>query len=775
MSEIDRRSFLKIMGITGGGVVATLSGCSSDVGVSIEDGVETVASYVDPQDFAIPGQEVWYASTCNQCPAGCGIHARVMEGRVKKLEGNPASPINQGALCASGQAGLENHYHPDRLQKPLMRENGNKDGKLVEITWDEANKKLVDIVARVHEKKGAGFAVLSGEMSGHLGGLMTAWVKAVGGGNGSVKHFSYELLAQAGARAANKQTSGVAAPLYDFDKARLIVSFGADFLGTWQSPVHFSGQYSKFRDHPRGALIQIEPKMSLTGSNADWWLPIRAGSEGWLMLGVAHLLLKDPKIAARLAQASVGKILSAHDLDAYDLKNVSRETGIAPDQIERLARALQKRSPSLVLVGGTAEAHEQGQRAVLAGWLLNHLLGNVGQTLTANPSVQETEFTNMPGSTRALREFADALPKIDTVFIHGANPLYTAADFFGLKEKMHKVGTKVVFASHPDETTMAADLVIPVRSNLEEWGTRIPAYNPDPGTVHLQQPVMQPLFADVPGFGDLLLGFMRQKEERYAQWNDFYSYLRASIESLRGRAEATGTKPYKLPGLLEPPALLPESPEHVFPVSEIDRAFWEAVVARGLLNLPTKAAPALKVALSPVALKSIAADAEYPFDFIPSPRVGLYDGRHANLPWLQELPDQLTTIVWDSWAEIHPETAAKLGITSGDFVEIASAQGKFEVMAVLFPGIHPDAVAVPMGQGHEVGHYAKGIGVNPLKILAPKFDIDSGELALYATRVKIRRIGRRDLVVKQAPTHYQHNRRIVRTVSARKFDKAKEG
>lgn len=749
---VDRRTFLKIMGVTGGGLFVALPGC--DRAVSLEEGAETVMSYVDPQDFVVPGREIWYASTCNQCPAGCGIHARVLEGRVRKLEGNPDSPINHGGLCAMGQAGLQHHYNPDRLRHPLAR----KDGQLAEISWDDARAKLKEAVGHALDRKGEGFALLTGEASGHLGELMQAFVLASGG-----RHFAFELLSSATAHAANQSVVNVLAPQLHLDKARLVVSFGADFIGTWQSPVHFSTQYARFRGHPRGALIQIEPKMSLTGANADWWLPIRAGTEGWLMLGVAKLLVQDPTFASRLPAPDV---LEA--LEAYDVKAVSRETDVAVDQIERLARALTQRQPSLVLVGGPAESHEQGHRNIAAGWLLNQLLGNVGQTITTSAlAAPHPELAGVPGSTAALRAFAEALPKLDTVFVYGANPLYAAADFFGLKEKLQRVSTKVIFATVPDETALAADLVIPVRSYLEDWGTRVPAYNPDPGTIHLQQPVMQPLYADVPSVGDLFLGFLRQTDERYAQWDDFYAYMRAAVERLRPEAAQGGIKPYKLPSFLEPPVLKPETPEQALPPNEIDRAYWEAVVAQGLLRLPVVAAPALTVTLHPLQLAAPSKDPAYPFDLIPSPRCGLYDGRHANLPWLQELPDQLTTVVWDSWAELHPETAAKLGIASGDIIEIASPDGRFEVKALLFPGIHPQAVAVPLGQGHEVGRYAKGVGVNPLRILSPRFDADTGELALYATHVQIRNTGRREPVVKLAPTDYQHGRRIVRTVSAR--------
>ena len=144
-----------------------------------------------------------------------------------------------------------------------------------------------------------------------------------------------------------------------------------------------------------------------------------------------------------------------------------------------------------------------------------------------------------------------------------------------------------------------------------------------------------------------------------------------------------------------------------------------------------------------------AADAQYSFHLIPSVTAYLRDGRHTNQPWLQESPDPLTTIVWDSWVEIHPKKAAELGIVEGDVLEVSSRTGSIRAQAYLFPGIHPDAISIPLGRGHEaLGRYAKGYGVNPFQILDAVFDQETGELALHETRVKISKVGQRIIVVK---------------------------
>lgn len=720
--SIDRRTFLKIMGLGSSGLL--LSGC--DVS-SPAPGTEQVTSYVDPEEYVIPGDEVWYASTCLQCPAGCGIHARQREGRVRKLEGNPASPVNLGRLCVMGQAGLQNHYHPDRLKQPLAREGK----ELREIPWTEARKRLAELAARARASGGGRAALLTGRVSGHLAVLTDAFAGALG----RTRRYVYEPLAAATAEAVNRQTLGTATPQLRLDEARLIVSFGADFLGPWRSPVHLATQFARFRDTPRGTLIQVEPKMTLTGGNADWWLAIRPGTEGFLMLGVARLLAESPGFVARVPDAV------RPSLRAYDAETVSRVTDVSAADLQRLAAALRAHRPSLVLAGGAAEGQEQGARNVAAALLLNHMLGNLDKTLTgAAPPLPQ--LAPRAASTRALFDLAAAADGLDTLFVYGANPLYTAPDFLKLEDKL-KGAAKVVFATVPDETVMGADLVIPVRSALEDWGTHVPGDGATAPVLGMQQPVMQPLYPELPGTGDIFLELLKQLEPKtYGGWEDFYAYVRHSVQLLRPLAQ----KPAK--------RRVPHAPA--------EREFWEDVLSQGVLSLPARR-QALAGKFAPLDLAPPRAEADHPFTLIPSARLGLYDGRHANLPWLQELPDTLTTIVWDSWVEVHPEVAARLGIKEGDLVEVSSPNGSLTAKAVLFPGIHPEAVAVPIGQGHEIGRYAKGVGVNPFKILAPRFDQVTGELALHATRVRLRPTGAHEPVVKDAATESQHARRLVRT------------
>ena len=299
--KLDRRNFLKIMGLGSAGTA--LGGCDLPTTVTLEEGKEDVVSYLMPEEYVIPGVGVWYASTCTQCEAGCGIHGRVREGRVLKLEGNPGSSMNNGNICMMGQGGVQGHYNPDRIKTPMMREGGN----LVPVSWDKA---MGAIQNKLSSASGDQVAWFTGTLSGHQAALVNNHLEAVG----SKSHYAHEAINTSVWQAVNKDMLGEAMPRLRLDKAQMVLSFGADFLGTWVSPVHFAGEYAKFRKQKqRGLLVTIEPKMSLTGANSDLWVPAKPGTEGVLALGIANLLMKNHGKDMSSLPANVQGLINKYD------------------------------------------------------------------------------------------------------------------------------------------------------------------------------------------------------------------------------------------------------------------------------------------------------------------------------------------------------------------------------------------------------------------------------------------------------------------------------
>ncbi len=734
-NEINRRDFLKVMGWSGAGVA--LAGCDMPTTVTLEEGKEKVTSYVLPEEYVIPGVGVYYASTCQQCPAGCGIHGRVREGRFLKVEGNPDAPLNHGKVCQMGQAGVQGHYNPDRITKPLIR----KGGALVEASWDEAMDLIKQNVGAESTLKGERFAWVTGTVSGHQAVLLQSHLDAMG----STNHFAHEIVNNAVSQAVNREMLGEAQPAYRIDEARLIVSFGADLLGASQSPVHFTTQYAKFREAPRGVLVQVESKMTLTGANADLWLAVRPGTEGVLALGLANALLVKHKRDAADLPADVRDVIAKYDHDT-----VQRITGVAGDRIVKVAAWLNSQSPSLVLAGGSAEGQAHGYDTAAAVMLLNIILGNIGRTIVSSGDLPFAQMEAKSGNTAGLLALADTLDKggLDAVFVYNTNPVYTAPSHLNLAEKLSAVPFKVVFAQFPDETAMRADVVLPIHSPYEDWGTHVAGYYGN--QISIQQPLMEPLNPTTRGFGDLLLGMLKMRGVAgYADFEDYYGYIRQAVAALPAEMKADAGSEDK---------------------------YWQQVLQRGLIPVQRKPRSLTAKAIA-VSLPDYAQDSEYPYHLVPSPRLGMWDGRYANIPWLQEAPDQISKVVWDSWAEMHPLTAQKLGVMEGDVIKITSDQGAIEAAVYIYKGIHPDAIAVPLGQGHEkeFSRYAKDRGVNPLKILSPVREAKTGELALYGTRVKLAKAGRNEALVKLGGTDQQMGRKLVATVTADVFRRTEGG
>jgi anaerobic selenocysteine-containing dehydrogenase len=721
--KMNRRSFLKVMGWSGAG--AALSGCDLPSTVTLEEGKEEVVSYLMPEEYVIPGVGVWYASTCTQCTAGCGIHGRVREGRVLKLEGNPDAALNHGKLCMMGQAGVQGHYNPDRIASPMMRTGGS----LSPISWDKAMAVLEEKLGGIDGNR---FAWFTGTLSGHQAVLVSNHLEAMGAN----RHYVHEVVNNAVSQAVNRDMFGEANPRLRLDKAKMIVSFGADFMGAGQSPVHYAGQYAKFRTNkPRGLFVQVEPKMSLTGGSADLWLAIKPGTEGIMALGMANLLLNKIKVSDAGIPADVRQLINE-----YNITKVARITGVAGHRIQRVTQLLSERSPSLVLAGPTVEGHTHGYAATAAVMMINHILGNVGKTIESAGEFPFPQLAARQGNTADLLAFAEAAKaqQLDAVIFQGSNPLYTAPQSLGLSEAMASIGFKVAISQFPDETTLAADLVLPMNSYLEDWGTQVPANQAEASAIHVQQPLMEKLHDQTKGLGDILLALLKQrKKDDYAQFEDYYAYLRHAFAAM--------------------PAAVKQD-------AKDNNEFWNSALQNGVIAV----SPAAKsLSSNVISFADPVVEEGDGLTLVPTARLGLLDGRHANLPWLQEAPDQISKVVWDSWAEMHPNTAAKLGIANGDLIRVASEQGSIELRAVLLKGMHVDAIAVPLGQGHEAhGRYAKGLGVNPLKLLTVNREAKTGELAMHSTRVTVTRLGPADSmgIVRLGHSDTQAGRKLVVTV-----------
>ncbi|HEX6964476.1 MAG TPA: molybdopterin-dependent oxidoreductase [Gemmatimonadaceae bacterium] len=685
---VRRRDFLKVLGVAGA-ATATV-GCGNTQ-------LEHLIPYMVNPDETVPGVSNYYASTCRECSAGCGILMETRDGRTFKLEGNPAHPLNRGALCTRGLAAVQGLYNPDRYRSPMMRQNG----KLVAVTWAQALKTFGDKVAELQANGQAANAVfINQHETGSFPAFLDEWLAA----HGMPAHLSYDALADTAVIAANRQSYGVAWPSLDFTKAKLIVSFGADFLDTWGAGVpqqlSFADARAKLVDAPR--FVYVGPRRSLTGCNADEWVACRPGSE----------------LAIAKALAGTGSIDDA-----------ARAGDVPAETLARLKNEIAATKPSLFLAGGnTAQAME----LALAVNEMNKAAGNVGVTVDPKRAIQSFEGIATPA------EVADAVErmrsgKVPLVMIRGANPVFTFPKTARFSEAVMKVPFRVSFSLYPDETAELADLILPDDHPIESWGDSQPMAN----VISVQQPGMDRVY-DTRQTADVL------------------------IDVAKANPKTAGM--YKVPNYRE--WLISRFPGGVSAFT----AALETGVASGAV-MQRRATPRQSTPTTPAAPAIAETKGEYFFVVYPSPSLG--DGRGANKPWLQELPDPVSKICWQSWIEVHPTTAKKLGVEQpGDLLSLETPAGKITAPAYIYLGIRPDTVAMAFGQGHTAyGRFAQGTGVNPFEVVPTVFEGKSGALAWTATKANVAYTGDYNALVTTEGSARQHGRGIARAVTVEELRK----
>jgi len=732
---MDRRSFIKLTAVTG--TSAALASCGNPENQLIR--------FVPDEDI-VAGVAVWKPSVCPLCRAGCGLTVRVMDAdtdvvrngqpgvvriaAAKKLEGAPQHPVNRGRLCARGQAAIQITYHPDRITQPLRRAGERGDGRYAAISWDGA---LAEVVARLDALEAAGtqraLAFLAREGGSHRAVVIEQFLARLG----APGPLTYELFSDAVLRRANAVSFGrEQLPTFDLANARHVLSFGADFLGTSNSPVAHGvayGQMRQGRPGIRGSFVQVEARMSQTGANADEWVPVVPGTEGVLALGLAHVIVA-AKLRPAAAAGRAGALVEGWNdaLAAYRPVEVEKITGVTAVRVERLARQFAETQPAVAIVGGAPLAHTNALFTAVAVNALNALVGSIERPggVFFSPQMDVHAALKLPRQAPAAPVFrlqpdagGPSLAEAQVVFIDGANPVFTAPRAWRVGEALAKVPYVVSFGSFLDETSAFADLILPDHSFLEAWSEAIPESGVTTAVAGVAPPVMRPLY-QTRSTPDVLLDIGRRLRRPLGlPWQTFDEMLAVSFAAL--------------------PAPTPDVDAWTDAQA---KGFWSGALSAGVARPMTLIAPP---AARPLAFERPRFDgdgAQYPFHFLPYPSTAFLDGSLAHLPWLQEMPDPLTSAMWSSWVEINPATAALLRIGQGDVVEVRSAQGVIRAGAVLSPGIAPDVIAMPVGQGHRTfTRYASNRGANPVDLLAPLTEPATGALAWAATRVEIGRIG----------------------------------
>lgn len=701
---VTRRTFLEALGYSS--MALAISGCRAPQ--------QKIVPYLkQPVEFT-PGVASWFASVCGGCSAGCGTLVKVRDGRPIKLEGNSDHPLSQGGLCPLAHAQIFGLYDPDRLRQPLIGSQA--------ATWEQIDQQVNEKLAAIR-KSGGKVRVLTGPINSPTSReVIQKFLAQFGEG----KHITYSAVSTDAIRQAHLRTHGIAAiPQYRFEKARLVVSFGADFLGRWIAPVQFTRAYAKardLRDEQREMLrhVQLESQMSLTGSNADTRIKASPAEQKLALNYLAKILAANETDAA-----AIGRQLSS--FDAAQLHPKIRQT------IEHLAKDLHELKDHALVISGANDTDVQ----VLVN-LINYFAGSYGNAvdLTSAYGTNESSDADMVELVRQMNT-----GEIAALITSGVNPAYDYFDQQAFTNGLKKVSLKVSLSPFLDETSSLVDYVCPQSHFLEAWDDAEPVR----GTFSINQPTIAPLFQT------------RAYQETLMRWSgdarNFYDVLRQSWrEKLFVQQKQYAT---------------------------FDE-FWDQTLQKGCVAFQpaATAAPAFNEKGVNNAIARATAESKAPSPLRPAGALqivlyqnnSIHDGRYANNPWLQELPDPITKITWDNYACVSPAFAQKNGIDEGRVIRISDSAKTIEVPAHIQPGQHDDVVAVALGYGRtKAGKAGSNIGVNAFPFVA--FD---GTFRYSHANVTVEKTANRIEFAQTQIKDAQEDRHLVRELTLAEYVKGEE-
>ncbi len=588
----SRRDFLKWCGI---------SFFSATVISACENPVKKAIPYLHQPETLTPGKAHWYASTFAEGNHFCSVLVKSRDGRPIKIEGNDLSSYTRGGTSAIAQASVLSLYD-DGARYKFPQKNSGK------VSWEEADREIIKTLQQAEESGQKAILVtptllspstkaLIKELEEQYSALETITWDAI----------SYEAIRQAHAETFNQQII----PDYQFQKAELIVSFQADFLGTWLAPVTFANRYAQTRKvseekKEMSRHIQFEAGLSVTGSNADERIPLKPSSQ---LEVIMELYNEMASLTGRPVISSPGS--------SYNTKALAKDI-------------LSKKGKALVVCG-----HNSLEVQMLIN-AINHMAGSYGNTLDATHPLQMGM-----GEQEKMENFINDLDHglVDAVLFYKTNPLYNHPKAEKLKTALGKAKLSVAFATAKNETAAACQYILPDNHYLESWSDASPRI----GHYSLTQPVMQPVF-NTRQFQAGLLAWLDKPA-------DFHQYLKQYWEQ----------------------NIFPNQNQYAafkgFWVNTLQAGVLDLKQEAGIslsLNMS-------KVADAISRLKATTQQAaEIQFSLYEN--VAMHDGAFANNPWLQELPDPVTKVTWDNFAAVSPVFAEENNINEGDIIAFNGIQ-----------------------------------------------------------------------------------------------------
>lgn len=742
------------------------------------------------------GEERRIASTCGQCPAGCGITVRVHEGRAIKIEGTRGHPINGGGLGPKGQAGLQLLYHPDRIRGPLRRDGARGSGRWIQISWDEAIDRLATDLGRLRASGDAeGLVVIDGEPRGPVPRLWDRFLTAYGSPN-HVTHLSTSN----GANALTMEfMQGIQEmPAYDWANTEYVLGFGTSLFESACQTIHLARASSAMRRGRPGRrvkFVQVSTRFSITAAKADEWLRIKPATYGALALGIAHVLVRDNLYDTDFVRDHTFGFESwrdGHDrahrgfrdlvLSEYKPESVAHITGVPVETIQRLAREMSAHRPAIALAEGTGTAATNALGTAMAIHSLNALLGSIetqGGVLVRRttlpswmPPVELDEIArrglaatpidgrNTPacplgaGSIQFVPEaiLSERPYPVRALILYRSNPVFSKPEGGKWVEALQKIPLVVSCSPLPDESTLWADLVLPDHTYLERWEVADPAPSSGMPIIGLRQPVVDARH-DTKATGDVIIRLGRALGNGVATafpWADYREAMTQQLQGIKPDVAALVARMEKTGGWWDEQQF-ERWDEALATPSRRFEFYSQAIASRLAALFPTDEALEQHLIRHSVVTRGddlclphwepaqLAGDPrEYPFLLDAHRGINYAEGGVRHLPWLRELP-AAGLLAWKEIVEINPDDAERLVLHEGDSVVVESPAGKRRFQVRVDPGTAPGTVGLPLGHGPwpvtaDDASASAGHG-----LLVALSDPLAGTFAQHGTRVRVRK------------------------------------
>ena len=712
-AKTPRRDFLKYVGF---------STAAAALAASCEVPVRKSIPFLNKRDDIIPGISNYYASTYVSDGDVVPVVVKQREGRPIKIEGNTLSPLTNGGTSAQVQSSVLDLYDTSRLRYPMANTK--------EATFEVIDKMIGSDLGALAGKP---LVLLTSSLSSPTTKkIITDFLAKYPGS----RHIQYDGVSYSGMLQANEASYGKKAlPSYHFENAKVIVSLGADFLGTWLSPVVFAKQYAQTRrinaEKPEMSRhFQFESHMSLTGANAD---------ERYL-----HKPSETGAVALALLAALGGAV-------------TSNLTGNAAEGVKKAAAELMANKGAALVVCGSNDPNVQ-----LVVNAINEAIGAGGKTIDWSSTANYRQGVDADMTTLVNDLNAG---NVGALLIYGPNPAYNyfAADKF--KAGVQKCAVTISFNEKMDETTELCKYILPAHHWLESWGDA----EPQTGFISLQQPIIHPLFKT------------RQFEDALLKWT--------GTTIATGADYATYFKNYWTAKVGGPDNFNIALQDGVIHPASANLTSDTTGVVKPVTTTVTMSGAPFSGNVTDAATK-IGAVKGSQTEVVLYQKISLGTGHHANNPWLQELPDPISKATWDNYAIISPALGKSMfnidifNRNDVDKYEVkpekpvvkVTANGKSVLLPVLIlPGIHPDVVAIAVGYGRKskvedktgdyIGKAANGAGVN----VYPLASFNGTTVDYYAVNVTIEKTGDTYPVAQSQVHNVTEGRPVIRETTLTKF------